>query len=162
MIKFVRSLLRLLKSTSCESKFYLIAGCCCNSISYALVMLCLKWVCLLLLKGFEDLIAQYSCQQGKGEGTDPGFDASEFLTPVIQTFIWLIRHRQLQGPMKSTLVNAHRFLIKRNYDKEPSNAMILTCQSFFSLPADIQTAVCNNKIKIFDDLYSLFWDTGAW
>ena len=125
-------------------------------------MLCLKWVYLLLPKGVKDLTAQYSCQQGKGEGTDSGFDAREFLTPAIQTFIWLILNWQPQDYMKPILVNAHRSLIKRNYDKEPSNAMVLTCRYVFSLPADIQTAVCNNKIKIFDDLYSLFWATGAW
>ncbi|KZP04031.1 hypothetical protein FIBSPDRAFT_1054937 [Athelia psychrophila] len=32
-----------------------------------------------------------------------------------------------------------------------------------SLPADIQQAVCNEKIKIDDDFYGqLFWDTGQW
>ena len=31
-----------------------------------------------------------------------------------------------------------------------------------SLPNDIQNAVCNKEIKIDRNLYSLFWDTGAW
>ncbi|KAL0064601.1 hypothetical protein AAF712_008423 [Marasmius tenuissimus] len=31
-----------------------------------------------------------------------------------------------------------------------------------TLPADIQSAVCNEDIKIYDDLYSIFWDDGAW
>ncbi|KAJ8093882.1 hypothetical protein PM082_009749 [Marasmius tenuissimus] len=30
-----------------------------------------------------------------------------------------------------------------------------------TLPADIQSAVCNQDIKIYDDLYSIFWDDGA-
>lgn len=33
---------------------------------------------------------------------------------------------------------------------------------YCSLPPDIQWAVCNTKIKIFDDLYTLFWNSGAW
>ena len=35
----------------------------------------------------------------------------------------------------------------------------LACKS---LPNDVQAAVCNNKIKIDDDIYTLFWGTGAW
>ncbi|KIM77383.1 hypothetical protein PILCRDRAFT_825342 [Piloderma croceum F 1598] len=81
-----------------------VSGCCCNSISYALLMLCLN------------------CQQDKGQGTS-GFDG---------------------GPG----------LYEAYLDK---------CTPVYNqtLPGDIQWAVCNDKIKVFDDLYSLFWTSGA-
>jgi len=82
--------------------------CCCNSISFALSMLCLN------------------CQQGVGSGIngDNGIDAG---------------------------VGAYQEYLG-------------TCQPNVnkSLPNDIQAAVCNDKIKIDDDLYSLFWSDGAW
>ncbi|KAG7086127.1 hypothetical protein E1B28_002086 [Marasmius oreades] len=31
-----------------------------------------------------------------------------------------------------------------------------------TLPADIQSAVCNEKINIYDDLYNIDWDDGSW
>ncbi|KAG7086125.1 hypothetical protein E1B28_002084 [Marasmius oreades] len=31
-----------------------------------------------------------------------------------------------------------------------------------TLPADIQSAVCNEKINIYDDLYNIFWSDGSW
>ncbi|KAK7024508.1 hypothetical protein VNI00_016261 [Paramarasmius palmivorus] len=31
-----------------------------------------------------------------------------------------------------------------------------------TLPNQIQTAVCRNDLKIFDDLYDIFWGDGAW
>ncbi|KAJ3987660.1 hypothetical protein F5890DRAFT_1626531 [Lentinula detonsa] len=31
-----------------------------------------------------------------------------------------------------------------------------------TLPTSIQTAVCNEEIKLFDSLYSLFWTDGSW
>ncbi|KAL0569096.1 hypothetical protein V5O48_012872 [Marasmius crinis-equi] len=44
----------------------------------------------------------------------------------------------------------------------PNNAFC-TPQGNRTLPQDIQSAICNNNIKIYDDLYSYsFWDTGAW
>ncbi|KAL0064613.1 hypothetical protein AAF712_008439 [Marasmius tenuissimus] len=30
------------------------------------------------------------------------------------------------------------------------------------LPADIQSGVCNQEIKIYDGLYDIFWDDGSW
>ena len=33
---------------------------------------------------------------------------------------------------------------------------------FTSLPNDVQSAVCNEKLKIDDDLYTLFWGDGSW
>ena len=32
----------------------------------------------------------------------------------------------------------------------------------FSLPENIETAVCNEGIKLQNFLYNLFWNTGAW
>ncbi|KAJ7792488.1 hypothetical protein B0H13DRAFT_2172509 [Mycena leptocephala] len=32
----------------------------------------------------------------------------------------------------------------------------------FKLPTDIQTAVCNEKIKIDDDIYTNGWSDGSW
>lgn len=32
----------------------------------------------------------------------------------------------------------------------------------FKLPTDIQTAVCNEKIKIANDIYSNGWEDGSW
>ncbi|KAL0566986.1 hypothetical protein V5O48_015006 [Marasmius crinis-equi] len=31
-----------------------------------------------------------------------------------------------------------------------------------TLPTDIQSAVCNQNIKIYDDLYNIFWGDGTW
>ncbi|KAF9256807.1 hypothetical protein L218DRAFT_965960 [Marasmius fiardii PR-910] len=31
-----------------------------------------------------------------------------------------------------------------------------------SLPADVQSAVCNQNINIYDDLYNIMWDDGQW
>ncbi|KAJ6548860.1 hypothetical protein B0H19DRAFT_194595 [Mycena capillaripes] len=81
-----------------------VSTCCCNTVSFALSMLCLN------------------CQQDIGTGT--GFDAG---------------------------VGAYG-----DYLGSCGNP-----QSF-KLPTDIQTAVCNEKIKINDDLYSNGWGDGAW
>ncbi|KAG7086126.1 hypothetical protein E1B28_002085 [Marasmius oreades] len=35
-------------------------------------------------------------------------------------------------------------------------------QTNTTLPADIQSAVCNQKINIYDDLYGIFWGDGSW
>ncbi|KIM77382.1 hypothetical protein PILCRDRAFT_618454 [Piloderma croceum F 1598] len=85
-----------------------VAGCCCNSVSFALSMLCLN------------------CQQGVGSGVngDNGIDAGV---------------GAYQDYLGSCSPNVNQ-----------------------SLPTDVQAAVCNDKIKIDNDLYTLFWNTGAW
>jgi len=85
-----------------------VGGCCCNSISFALSMLCLN------------------CQQGVGSGIngDSGIDAGV---------------GAYQDYLGTCAPNVNQ-----------------------SLPADIQAAVCNNKIKVDNDLYTLFWGDGSW
>ncbi|CDO72051.1 hypothetical protein BN946_scf184943.g86 [Trametes cinnabarina] len=82
-----------------------LSSCCCNSVSWALSMLCMN--------------CQYDTGTG-GNGIDAGNGAYEMYTA------------SCGKPVNRTL------------------------------PADIQTAVCNKEIKIDRNLYSLFWDTGAW
>jgi len=53
MTKFVRL---ISKFTVCPSKICLIAGCCCNSISFALLMLCVKYARSSLVEGLRGLI----------------------------------------------------------------------------------------------------------
>lgn len=85
-----------------------LSGCCCNSVSYSLMMLCLN------------------CQQGTGSGVgqDFGIDGPDGLYDVY-----------LDGC--APVANS-------------------------TLPTDIQAAVCNDKIKIEDDLYSIFPGDGDW
>ncbi|KIK64771.1 hypothetical protein GYMLUDRAFT_160655 [Collybiopsis luxurians FD-317 M1] len=86
-----------------------LADCCCNSIAFALAMLCLN------------------CQQNIGSGS--GYDAG---TGAYQDYLQGSRTSGTCSPVKNQ-----------------------------TLPTDIQTAVCNQKIKIFNDLYSLFWNDGS-
>ncbi|KAK1229987.1 hypothetical protein PQX77_006940, partial [Marasmius sp. AFHP31] len=88
-----------------------VASCCCNSVSFALSMLCL------------------TCQRGVGSA-GIGFDAGK-------------------GAYQMYL-NAGR-----------ANNQFCSPQVNKTLPGDIQTAVCNNNIKIYDGLYNLFWGDGA-
>ncbi|KZP30186.1 hypothetical protein FIBSPDRAFT_146198 [Athelia psychrophila] len=85
-----------------------VAACCCNSISFALSMLCLN------------------CQQGVGSGVagDSGYDAGV---------------GAYQDYLGTCAPNVNQ-----------------------SLPTNIQAAVCNEKIKIDDNLYTLFWGDGSW
>ncbi|KAJ7103921.1 hypothetical protein C8R44DRAFT_858959 [Mycena epipterygia] len=89
-----------------------VSSCCCNSIAFALSMLCLN------------------CQQNIGTGT--GFDAG---------------------------AGAYQ-----DYLNASDSGTGHSCASphFQSLPTDIQTAVCNEKIKINDDIYSNGWSDGSW
>ncbi|OSD02466.1 hypothetical protein PYCCODRAFT_1445134 [Trametes coccinea BRFM310] len=82
-----------------------LSTCCCNSVSWALSMLCMN--------------CQYDTGTG-GTGIDAGDGAYELYSSTCGG-----------NPLNKTL------------------------------PADIQTAVCNREIKIDRNLYSLFWDTGA-
>ncbi|OJT13646.1 hypothetical protein TRAPUB_9835 [Trametes pubescens] len=86
---------------SCDDQ---LSSCCCNSVSWALSMLCLN------------------CQYDTAGG-DIGLDAG-----------------------------AGAYGLYTHSCGKPQNK---------TLPADIQTAVCNKEIKIDRNLYSLFWDTGA-
>ncbi|KZT38605.1 hypothetical protein SISSUDRAFT_1046767 [Sistotremastrum suecicum HHB10207 ss-3] len=90
-----------------------VASCCCNSIAFALSMLCLN------------------CQQGVGSGIggDSGFDAGK-------------------GAYQDYLSNF--------------GAHACSPQTNQALPQDIQAAVCNENLKIEDDLYGLFWTDGSW
>ncbi|KAJ6511656.1 hypothetical protein DFH09DRAFT_1288561, partial [Mycena vulgaris] len=81
-----------------------VSTCCCNTIAFALSMLCLN------------------CQQNIGNST--GFDAG---TGAYQIYLQTCSNPQ---------------------DKV--------------LPKDIQTAVCNQKIKINDDIYGNGWADGSW
>ncbi|KZT34031.1 hypothetical protein SISSUDRAFT_1053447 [Sistotremastrum suecicum HHB10207 ss-3] len=94
----------------CDSQ---VSGCCCNSIAFALSMLCLN------------------CQQGNGTGLqgDTGIDAG---AGVYQEYL-----TQFGKAQCSPEVNQ-------------------------SLPIDIQSGVCNESIRIDDDLYNLFWEDGSW
>ncbi|KAJ8091946.1 hypothetical protein PM082_024181 [Marasmius tenuissimus] len=89
-----------------------VASCCCNSVSFALSMLCL------------------TCQRGVGS-SGIGIDAGK-------------------GAYQMYL-NAGR----------PNN-QFCSPQVNKTLPGDIQNAVCNNNIKIYDGLYNLFWGDGTW
>ncbi|KAF9071803.1 hypothetical protein BDP27DRAFT_1218561 [Rhodocollybia butyracea] len=84
--------------------------CCCNSISFALSMLCM------------------TCQRGLGP-SEEGYDA-------------------LSG----------------SYGNYLKTSWISVCSPVTNqkLPSDIQEGVCDNRIRIFDNLYSLFWDDGSW
>ncbi|KAJ7611925.1 hypothetical protein DFH06DRAFT_154881 [Mycena polygramma] len=81
-----------------------VSSCCCNTIAFALSMLCLN------------------CQQDIGTGT--GYDAG---VGAYQDYLG-----SCSGPLNKTL------------------------------PTDIQTAVCNEKIKIADGIYSNGWSDGEW
>ncbi|KAJ3719292.1 hypothetical protein EV361DRAFT_947354 [Lentinula raphanica] len=87
-----------------------VSDCCCNSIAYALAMLCLN------------------CQQNIGGGS--GYDA-----PAGDYFLYLqgSRPNGTCSPVKNQ-----------------------------TLPTAIQSAVCNEEVKLFDSLYSLFWTDGSW
>ncbi|KAG1748044.1 hypothetical protein EDB19DRAFT_237501 [Suillus lakei] len=83
-----------------------VADCCCNSISWALSMLCMN------------------CQWDVNSGSTNGIDAGT-------------------GAYGMYLASC----------SAPVNQ---------SLPAEVQTAVCNNGIKIANSLYGLFWVDGSW
>ncbi|KAK7451740.1 hypothetical protein VKT23_012420 [Stygiomarasmius scandens] len=87
-----------------------VADCCCNSVAFALSMMCL------------------TCQQGFSQNPN-GYDAGK-------------------GAYQMYLTADRSGFCSPNKNQ--------------SLPDDIQAAVCNQKIKIFDDLYSLFWGDGTW
>ncbi|KZS96538.1 hypothetical protein SISNIDRAFT_407202, partial [Sistotremastrum niveocremeum HHB9708] len=95
----------------CDSQ---VSRCCCNSIAFALSMLCLN------------------CQRGVGSGLDGdnGIDAEG--AGAYQDYL-----TQFGKAQCSPEVNQ-------------------------SLPIDIQSGVCNEGIKIDDDLYNLFWVDGSW
>ncbi|KZP30216.1 hypothetical protein FIBSPDRAFT_726409, partial [Athelia psychrophila] len=84
-----------------------VSSCCCNSVAFALSMMCLN------------------CQQGVGslQNGDNGIDAGAGAYQIYSATCGVPRNQ--------------------------------------SLPADIQTAACNEKLKIDDDLYTLFWGDGA-
>ncbi|KAJ3998322.1 hypothetical protein F5050DRAFT_1254423 [Lentinula boryana] len=87
-----------------------ISDCCCNSIAYALAMLCLN------------------CQQNIGGGS--GYDAP---AGDYQLYLQGSRINSTCSPVQNQ-----------------------------TLSTSIQTAVCNEEIKLFDSLYSLFWTDGSW
>ncbi|KAI8971135.1 hypothetical protein BD414DRAFT_426655 [Trametes punicea] len=82
-----------------------VSECCCNSISWALSMLCMN--------------CQYDLDGGPSYGIDAGAGAYGLYTATCGR------------PMNKTL------------------------------PRDVQSAVCNEEIKIDQNLYSLFWDDGS-
>ncbi|KIJ67430.1 hypothetical protein HYDPIDRAFT_108200 [Hydnomerulius pinastri MD-312] len=84
--------------------------CCCNSISWALSMLCMN--------------CQWDAPGGPSIGIDAGTGAYAM-------------YRAPTGPFCAPGTNQ-------------------------SLPADIQTAVCNSGIKLDNFLYELFWVDGSW
>src|SRR5882672_6204402 len=63
-----------------EPTYPSIASCCCNSVSFALSMLCLKFVHSFHLTRSYQLF--FSCQQGVGTGTngDNGIDAGTLIS----------------------------------------------------------------------------------
>lgn len=77
-----------------------------------------------------------------------------------QPFVFLIRNFQNLGYMGYTSIIADRFMIKCNYNNVFSIPPYLCVRH--SLPWDIQSAVCNDKMKIFDDLYNILFTEGAW
>ncbi|KAF9067648.1 hypothetical protein BDP27DRAFT_1422661 [Rhodocollybia butyracea] len=87
-----------------------LADCCCNSIAFALSMLCLN------------------CQQNIGTGT--GYDAGDGAYELY-----------LQGDRVTGFC-------------APVNNQTLS--------PSVHSAVCNEEIKIFDTLFTLFWGPGAW
>ncbi|KAJ3913590.1 hypothetical protein F5877DRAFT_52060, partial [Lentinula edodes] len=86
-----------------------VSDCCCNSVAYALAMLCLN------------------CQQNIGGGS--GYDAGGYII-----FILTVGDYQLY---------------------------LEGSRPYLSLSTAIQTAVCNEEIRLFDSLYSLFWTDGS-
>ncbi|KAJ4486483.1 hypothetical protein C8R41DRAFT_921352 [Lentinula lateritia] len=88
-----------------------VSDCCCNSVAYALAMLCLN------------------CQQNIGGGS--GYDA-----PAGDYQLYLEGSR--------------------------TNGSTCTPVTNQTLSTAIQTAVCNEEIRLFDSLYSLFWTDGSW
>ncbi|KAI1789404.1 hypothetical protein LXA43DRAFT_893016 [Ganoderma leucocontextum] len=82
--------------------------CCCNSVSWALSMLCMN------------------CQYFENDGS-LGIDAGE---------------------------------CNGAYEKYLGSCLNIAVN--MTLPDDVQSAVCNEKIKIDRNLYNLFWSTGAW
>ncbi|KAJ7697997.1 hypothetical protein B0H17DRAFT_340426 [Mycena rosella] len=86
-----------------------VSTCCCNTVAFALSMLCLN------------------CQQNISTST--GLDAG---------------------------AGAYQIYLDQGTSTSCANP-----QSD-KLPADIQTAVCNEKVKIADDLYSNGWPDGSW
>ncbi|PIL35213.1 hypothetical protein GSI_03003 [Ganoderma sinense ZZ0214-1] len=80
--------------------------CCCNSVSFALSMLCMN------------------CQYDSASDTS-GIDAGDGAYEIYA------------GSCLKSAINQ-------------------------TLPDDVQSAVCNKRIKIDRNLYSLFWNTGAW
>ncbi|KAJ3908016.1 hypothetical protein F5879DRAFT_428892 [Lentinula edodes] len=88
-----------------------VSDCCCNSVAYALAMLCLN------------------CQQNIGGGS--GYDAAA-------------------GDYQLYLEGSR------------TNGSTCTPVTNQTLSTAIQTAVCNEEIRLFDSLYSLFWTDGSW
>ncbi|OSX63153.1 hypothetical protein POSPLADRAFT_1180211, partial [Postia placenta MAD-698-R-SB12] len=88
-----------------------LSSCCCNSISFALSMLCMN--------------CQWDVNGGSVNGIDAGNGA-----------YYMYRFSDYNG----------------QYCGDGTNQ---------SLPTTIQTAVCNQGIKLDDFMYNLFWNTGA-
>ncbi|KAI0946435.1 hypothetical protein AcW1_009898 [Taiwanofungus camphoratus] len=86
-------------------------ACCCNSVSWALSMLCMN------------------CQQDTNGGNVNGIDAG---------------------------VGAYSMY------RMSSSTTWCTPGTNQSLPADVQSAVCNEGIRLDDFLYVLFWNDGTW
>jgi len=89
-----------------------LSACCCNSIAWALSMLCMN------------------CQWDVNGGSVSGIDAG------IPAYYW---YRFSNG--------------NGGYCGDGTNQ---------TLPSNIESAVCNQGIKLENFLYSLFWNTGAW
>lgn len=51
---------------------------------------------------------------------------------------------------------------KSNVNPNVFSLFLLTKELYVSLSTAIQTAVCNEEIRLFDSLYSLFWTDGSW
>ncbi|KAJ3788894.1 hypothetical protein GGU10DRAFT_372627 [Lentinula aff. detonsa] len=112
-----------------------ISDCCCNSIAYALAMLCLN------------------CQQNIGGGS--GYDAREFL----------LRYGIAVACCASSPTNIGFAPAAGDYQLYLQGSRTnSTCSPVQNqtLSTSIQTAVCNEEIKLFDSLYSLFWTDGSW
>ena len=148
-----------------------VADCCCNSIAFSLAMLCLK--CVMSTFFIRDKILIVSC-------ASDAVVASRILVLAVVTMqvrwellltLRSMSSRASKVPVPTRIIckvvervgRVLRSKIKRQFCFQlgfrfPSNSRM----AFNRLPTDIQTAVCNQKIKIFDHLYSLFWSEGSW
>ncbi|KAJ3777353.1 hypothetical protein FB446DRAFT_169821 [Lentinula raphanica] len=129
---------------TCMDEF---GDCCCNSVAFALSMFCLAYVAresvLRLLMIFNQSLIT-SCQQGKGIDAGAG------------TYQLYLQGSRPSGHSCSPVVN-------RSCVSFCKQVVGMQSQTLHSLPTHIEDAVCDQGIKIIDDIYSrTFWANGAW